>query len=737
MSLLRQPLLVILPLFFIGGLLYIWATPPFEASDELWHWGMVNIIAETGQLPVQNPDVETPWMQEGSQPPLYYLISAALVSGIDRSDVSGVTQPNPHVLAGIPGAVGNKNMVLRDAPHLPLERTLLAVYIIRLFSLLLGCVTLVAVYYAALELSQNRMLAGLALGVTAFNPMFLFIAGAINNDNLVTALNSLIIWQMLVMVNRRELRLWRGLLLALLLALGSLSKLSGLVLMPIVAGAAVYAAYQPGQSFWRAFNWRGLISQGLMIGLVWAALAGWWYLRNIQLYGELFGTRMMVAVAGPRLEPFTLQTLLDEFQGFRFAYWSLFGAVNIMTLRWFYDLMDALTLVALLGLVVVGWRRRGEGRAFAIKFILLGSLITIGFVSIASWTAQTYASQGRLLFPFVAAISPLLALGWLALIDWLPPQRLRTALPVMLVVGLAVFALVVPVASIAPQYALPESLAELPQSARQVYARYGEVELVGYATPDQRYAPGDAVPVTVYWRVLQPSARDYSLYLHATLSDGRVIGKVDSYPGAGRLRTSRWPTGALYADSYLIPLDDLGAVSTLRIQVGWWDYADGALVNAVDTAGQPLASVMLNAGGYAPPQVQQTLAEAQPVSSVTFGSALRLTGYTLVDDRLSLHWQVEAGLPDDYTVFAQVFDAAEVMVGQGDAPPALPTRYWRPGESYVTEHTLVYPKALTEGDYRLMIGWYRLPDFARLPVAAPNDAYPLLHWRLEANALQP
>ena len=77
----------ILAAFVALCLIYAWATQVFEASDELWHFGLVDYIADTGELPVQNPDIETAWEQEGSQPPLYYLISAALVSPIDRSDI--------------------------------------------------------------------------------------------------------------------------------------------------------------------------------------------------------------------------------------------------------------------------------------------------------------------------------------------------------------------------------------------------------------------------------------------------------------------------------------------------------------------------------------------------------------------------------------------------------------------------------------------------------------------------
>ncbi|MBZ0286988.1 MAG: glycosyltransferase family 39 protein, partial [Anaerolineae bacterium] len=381
----------LLLIFVVLCLCFAWATPPFEASDELWHFGAINAIADTESLPVQQIGVETPWEQEGSQPPLYYLISAALIAPVDRSDFDSVRQPNPHVIAGVPGAVGNKNLVVHDSVHPPLQKTVLAVYILRLFSIVLGCITITAVYQTAKLLNAgNRYFPLAAAGLAAFNPMFIFITASVNNDNLVTALNSLLIWQMLVLL-RDGFSARRSLFMALLVAAASLTKLSGLVMIPVLGLAALWVA-------WRTRNWRGLFTLGVLIGATWLLLSGWWYARNLSLYGEFFGTRTMVAVAGAREEAFTFSTLLSEFQGFRFAYWALFGAVNIMTFRWFYDVMDILTLLAFAGMCLYLWRSR---RIFEtlIPIFLLGATIVGGIFGVIGWTAQTYASQGRLLFP--------------------------------------------------------------------------------------------------------------------------------------------------------------------------------------------------------------------------------------------------------------------------------------------------------------------------------------------------
>ncbi len=749
------PLVVILGVFVVLSLIYAWATPPLEASDELWHFGMINTIADTGQLPVQHPGVKTTYEQEGSQPPLYYLVAGLLVKGIDSSDFDVVRQPNPHAVAGVPGNVGNKNLVLHDSVHPLLQRTLLAVYVVRLFSILLGCVTVVSIYLAARQLGFGQpILPILAASLTAFNPMFLFITASVNNDNLVIALNSLIIWQMIVLISHSRFSPRQTVLIAVLVALASLSKLSGLVLMPFVLLSGGWVFLRPkidgflsGQSNSSQLDWRGFIRFVGIVCVVWVLVAGWWYVRNVTLYGELFGTSTMVAVAGPRIGGFGLQTLLDEFQGFRFAYWALFGAVNIMTYRWFYDVMDISSLLIIIGLVtaiLVGIRsrlpvRKSSGETYEwldnwVILIGLTLLIAAGTISLIGWTAQTYASQGRLLFPFNAAISILGAIGIVCLAHyWIQPPMSRVfKRPAMqsgyyfLPIILGVFATIVPFASIVPQYAPPSVLEKVPDTVRSVYAHFGDLALVGYEVGDQRYFPGDTLPITVYWQVIKPSVIDYSLYLHATLDDGTDIGKVDSYPGAGRLRTSTWQRGAIYADSYAISLDQKSnAVSRLRLQVGWWNYVDKTLVNAVDQVNRPLDSVMLDVGGFAPRNSVQMIDGMTPIEPVTFGNAVSLIGYQLEGNSLSLFWKSVAPLTANDTVFVQALNANNQVAGQGDAPPTLPTRYWQAGEQFVTRHIIKSTLPIEFGSYRIILGWYNTDDGTRLSVAYPDNAFTL------------
>ncbi|MCB9008424.1 MAG: glycosyltransferase family 39 protein [Ardenticatenaceae bacterium] len=202
----KRWLRLILGLFIILGGMYALVTPVFEASDELWHYPMIRHLADGNPLPVQvfDPAQAGPWKQEASQPPLYYYLGAALTFWIDASDMETIRWENPHVDNGILTADGNINLTIHNPDWNPWQGTLLAVRLVRLFSVLLGAATVYLTYLISKELVPNRPEIALgAAALNAFTPMFLFISGAVNNDNLAIPLASLAILLMIRAVGKR------------------------------------------------------------------------------------------------------------------------------------------------------------------------------------------------------------------------------------------------------------------------------------------------------------------------------------------------------------------------------------------------------------------------------------------------------------------------------------------------------------------------------------------------------
>ena len=156
----KLPLNWLLPaLFFLVGLVYLYAAPNFEASDSAQHVGMIKWIADTGTLPVQSGDHEQLYGQEASQPPLYYLMMAVVWSAFDTHDFDQRYLPSPFTVIGDPSGRGNRNLIIYQQLYPPdLNGSSLALYAIRLLSLGMGAVTVWAVFQSARVLMPARRL---------------------------------------------------------------------------------------------------------------------------------------------------------------------------------------------------------------------------------------------------------------------------------------------------------------------------------------------------------------------------------------------------------------------------------------------------------------------------------------------------------------------------------------------------------------------------------------------------
>ncbi len=111
------------------------------------------------------------------------------------------------------------------------------------------------------------------------------------------------------------------------------------------------------------------------------------------------------------------------------------------------------------------------------------------------------------------------------------------------------------------------------------------------------------------------------------------------------------------------------------------------------------------------------------------GDNIRLTGYGLSSPQImpgdilqvSLKWETDLRLPEDYTVFVQVLDQSNHLVGQRDAQPIVPTTGWKPGETVVDGHGVFIEPGTPPGKHRLVAGLYNSATGQRLPVVAGDE----------------
>lgn len=741
-------LCLILLLYTVLGLTYAQVTPVFEASDELWHYPMIRHLADGNSLPVQvfDPSLAGPWKQQASQPPLYYYLGAALTFWIDTSDMEQVRWLNPHVDNGIITADGNTNLTIHDPAWDPWQGTLLAVRLVRLFSVLLGLATVFLTFLLAQAVAPDRL--DIALGATAsvaFLPMFLFISGAVNNDNLIIFLATLTLYLLIRVVgsHHQPATVSRHLILAdnwpswtfigVIIGLAMLTKISGVGLLLLAWGTAVLAAWQSSDrrvTLSQCLRWLlNGTGRWLLVLLPVLVIAGWWYARNIILYDDWRGWSAFVAVLGQRTQPASLEQLWGERRGFMMSYWGLFGGVNVPMSMWIYTVLNSVVIVAVIGFVIYAGKEIWRWQFLRHQKTSLPSMIanlllfieqhfpivicllwvTAVVYGLIDWTTTTWSSQGRLVFSALPALQLMLIVG---LSSWFSPRFGRW--PIGLLAGfMAVIAFIAPWAWIRPAYQ-PESYAP-PETMTltSVDARFEDgLRLTGYAiklpeSGEMMVQPGDVIDVTLNWEILEPITRNWSVFVH--LNDttlGTPIAQRDMYYGQGLRPTSLLRAGEQLTTFYRLQVPETAvSPANLELSVGVYDFTTG---DRMTLSGATEDSLTI---------MQQLLLQALPglypnSSTVNFQEEVELVGFMLQPRRtlpgetinMKLFMRALRPLTSDYTFFAQVVAADTTRWAAADL--TLPTSQWIPNEVHEIDIPLALATETSSNIYPVIVGIY-------------------------------
>ena len=731
---------------FVGlALLYSLVTPVFEGFDEVWHYAFVQHVATGQGLPRQPPEQYGHLAaQEGGQPPLYYLLGAALTGWVRTDDLPRYLRQNPQFRPVPTPYKDNQNYIIHgDAETFPYTGAALAIHLTRLLSILLGVGTILCVYGLGRRLYPDRRSVALgAMLVTALTPAFIFSSAQVNNDILVTFLSSLALLLLLDFVARPP-SYGRAVVLGAVLGCAALAKLSGLLLWPFVAVVALVACPSPderkatqrrrgaeeGQT--RAFSFsaslrlwvtnpladarrlRTLLARLVVVFSVALVICGWWFARNWLLYGDPSALNMHVAIMGRRPDGFGLREALREMQGLRWSYWAMFGWFNIPVPTLLYHAYDLAALVGLVGLVIYVVRaaaRRRWDRLLPVAY--LGAWLLLVVVGVLRWTLITPGSQGRLLYPAIAAISTLLVVGWLALVGG--GERVQQRVIAGIGVAMLAVAAAVPFAVIAPTYKPPPQLS--PEGVNSAVTNRTDatfengIRLVGYTMEQASVAPGGTAWVTACWEGAQPMSEDVLVYVHLLTEDGLIATQKDTYHGLGMFPSSHWSAGARFCDRYPLAVPDTApAADSTTLTVGLYRES-GERLTATDAAGRPLGDEVRFAG----PSIR-----ARPEDSLTYewGHKLGLLEYELdrttlrpgESFKLGLRWQALEAMGEDYAVTIQVLDAAGNKIAQDDEPlrtRGQPTSAWRVGTTMKDTRTVQISPSAPPGVYEIRVGVY-------------------------------
>ncbi|MDY6875602.1 MAG: glycosyltransferase family 39 protein [Chloroflexota bacterium] len=752
-------LFICLLAYLAVAVLYGATIPIFETPDANGHYAYIHELTEGRGLPVQGtPSGERVTGYVASHPPLYYTLCAALTfwNGEDVDRLDWVWR-NPYHAMGYPGSVANKNYLIHTpAEQFPWRGTPLTMHIARLVSTALGTLAVVATYGITLELFPNRRWLALgAASLTAFNPMFIFTAARVSNDGAVAAFGSLVVWGAVRLAVRGLSR--RGLALTgVALGLAMLSKLSGITLVPVVALALLLNALRNMQET-RLFSktWFLSIRKEWLIRLLVDALitfgvaglvCGWWFGRNLFLYGELIGTHAWLSrTATVRPESIGLLDVIPELHGLEVSYWAMFGWFNVPVAPWMYRFWWVLVRAGVLGLVFVlvdQWRARRVSRsAWPVQagLMVLACAFLLVFGSVWRFIMIVLGSQGRYLMPAVTAISVFLMLG----LSRLLPRRWTPGLAVLLSGTHLTLALVCLFAFILPAYVTPEVVQEndLPEEMAHFDLTFEgtPIQLLGGSIEADGVFPGEPVPVSLYWRALEPPQEDFVAFVQVLGRDAEPIAGVDCYPGRGNFPPTLWQPGVIYRDRYVLPLAaGAQAPAVAALHAGLYPQGGDSLVTTLPS-GELAPDLMLL--DLAPLRPVEPLSEevAFPVGA-RLDPDLTLVGYDLFAEDIrpgetftvTLVWRAETTPAADYVVFVHLVDESGTLVAQADHHPlegAYRTSFWAPGDVVRDSYRLTVSDAVPSCACTLLVGMYDQITGSRIP------AYDGLGTRFEGDAI--
>lgn len=396
-------------LTFLLAALFALRTPDWQAPDEPAHYAYIATIAETGLPPVlvpacyneiykntlvgsnfADPIIFDQFCYEGHQPPLFYYLATPI-------------------------------FLLTDGSLLAL----------RLLCAALGAAVAPLAYLIVRRASRDTSLAVAAGALVALVPQHLAMIGTLNNDALcflVVALAGLqmvriLRWQGAV---PRHAWVWLGVIVGAAL----LTKTLAWITLPLAALTVLLRWRQDGTPLLSTM-WKS----GSVLALVVALFILPWFARNTLTYGawDVMGLQIHdeIAVGQPRTESEVerrgvANTIINGVQTSFNSFWGQFGWMKAPLQPREYQVLWLVHGAALLGWLVLGWRRlRTAQHSFSADILLLFSAwVLVNLALLLYYNLEFVQYQGRYLFSSLNPIAFFLMAGLGALVPlrwrWLP-----------------------------------------------------------------------------------------------------------------------------------------------------------------------------------------------------------------------------------------------------------------------------------------------------------------------------
>ncbi|QAY63366.1 DUF2142 domain-containing protein [Xylanimonas allomyrinae] len=448
----------------VVGVAATWAllTPPLRAPDEPQHLNSVLRLAYGGGWPQPGDAVMAPAVQQAridvaleTDVPGRFTDRIAVPQFADAVIVPAAERARVDAATALPrGPATRPEDVDQMSQHPPLYYALGAAVLHatglvdarwdqQVLALRLLDVALLAPLVPLAAWSARRLTGSVAAGAVAATfpllvPQMQHILGAVNNDALVTLVGA-VVTALVVKVLTGDRSLRTATVIGVVVGIGLLTKVMAAFLLPVVALAYLTA---PGgvlgpRTVGRRRALGADVGRVLLAGGVALAVGGWWWVRNVVVYGTVQPVGMDRVPVDLVVRPATTY-VVKAWRTLALSFFGDFGWLDLRTPQAFW-LTATLVLLAL-GVVALTSRRTWRA---ALVLIALPTILT-GAIIANAWGyyhqhGMMVGLQGRYLSGALAALAVVVAVAVLRLVGGLE-ARMRVAVPVVLLGGLAITA---------------------------------------------------------------------------------------------------------------------------------------------------------------------------------------------------------------------------------------------------------------------------------------------------------
>jgi hypothetical protein len=548
--------------------------PIYEGPDEMEHYRFIRYLAANGALP---PPDGQPYGQY-HQAPLYYMLLAPLAALVpDDKQPDEIASPlNPYrgYRFDLDGN-DNKNVYIHTSDEaFPFsDKSALAIHVLRLTSPFLGAITvLLSFRIFRLLWPQQPDLQLIGLSLVAFWPSLIYIFSVLNNDSLAIPLSTAALY--LALRQQRDGATWRGsIVLGFILGAALLTKVHSVMLV-VPVGLAVLT----DRRAWKYATATLAVT---------AAVAGWWYARNILLFGDPIGLEALRTTwPSDRLhaDGGWLETGLSRLNIAYARLWARFGHGAVSAPAWVYWLFDGALILAAAGVAGTAIKTRSLFPALKLRqALVIGGMFGGYFCSLVYYSGTAVnGNQGRYLLPAIVPIVTFLTIG---LGFWLRPISPKYR-PILVGGSTLITAVALLFGVFFPAYLPVEVPAAIP-APREI--RYGEsATLIGMSPAALTARPGEILTVELYWQAHGPGPATLQTYLHAF--NGEAFMWRDSLPGNGNRPAHDWKAGEVWGERYRFEIPaSLTPGEEYLITAGLYDPATGETLEGFSPEGDSLS----------------------------------------------------------------------------------------------------------------------------------------------------